>query len=107
MLNSSKAVLNIIRVLAPLAGSFILILLPVIISKMLTDSLNQSLGALLMALVIGGFILPLAVMLLTLSRMEGSPAKAPAAVSIVAGCIIDIVALALFVGWMKMNNLGL
>ena len=101
--------LKITCLLAPIAGSFVLIFLPLVLSTMLTIALNRIFGVLLMATIYGGFILPLAMIPVTLRRRQGSVSlKAQAALtSILIGCVIDIVALAFFVWWMKVNNLGL
>jgi hypothetical protein len=96
-------------ILLPLVASFALIFLPIVVSELLTTSLNGSLGALLMGSIYGGFLLPLAGMLRALRRMRGGVSgKAHAALrSTLIGCMIDMVALGLFVWWMKINNLGL
>ncbi len=101
--------LNITCLLSPIAGSFALIFLPIILSTMLTVALNRIFGTLLMASIYGGFILPLAMIPITLERRRSSvsPKAQAALTSVLVGCLVDIVALVFFVWWMKVNNLGL
>jgi hypothetical protein len=101
--------LNIACLVAPVAGSFALIFVPLVISTLLTTDLNRSLGPLLMASIYGGFVLPLAMIPITLGRRKSSvsPKAQSALSSVLIGCLIDIVALIFFVWWMKVNNLGL